>query len=64
MSHIQKATAAAVALTVTLVGATLATAPMTLPASQQAVVRAQQWGAGHFHRIATSVRYAASSARA
>jgi hypothetical protein len=64
MGHIQKATATVVALTITLVGATLVTAPMTLPASQQVVAHAHQWSAGHLHRIADDLRYAASSARA
>jgi hypothetical protein len=64
MNHIQKATAAAMALTLTLVGSTLATAPMTLPASQQAVAHVHQWSASHLHRIGTDLRYAASSARA
>lgn len=63
MSHIQKATAAVIALTLTLVGATLATAPMTLPDSQQAVARAHQWSAGHLHHIADGLRNVASSAR-
>jgi len=64
MSHVQKATAAAIALTLTLVGSTLVTAPMTLPASQQVVARAHQWSAGHLHRFATGLRHAASSVRA
>lgn len=64
MNHIQRATATAVALTITLVGATLVTAPMTLPASEQVVTHAHQWSAGHLHRIASDLRYAASSARA
>ena len=64
MSHIQKATAAAIALTITLVGATLVSAPMALADSQQVVVHAHQWSAGHLHRIAADLRYVASSARA
>jgi hypothetical protein len=64
MSHIQKVTATAIALTITLVGATLVTAPMTLPDSQQVVAHAHQWGAGHLHHIAADLRYAALSARA
>lgn len=63
MSNVQKVTTTAVALVITLVGATLVTAPMSLPASQQAVVHAQRWSTGHFHRIATDLRYAAASAR-
>lgn len=64
MSHIQKATATVIALTITLVGATLVTAPMTLPDSRQAVAHAHQWSAGHLHRFAADLRYAATSARA
>ena len=64
MSQVQKATAAALALTITLVGATLVTAPLALPDSQQVVAHAHQWSAGHFHRIAAGLRYVASSARA
>jgi hypothetical protein len=59
MSHIQKATAAAIALTLTLAGATLATAPLTLPTSQQAVAHAHQWSAGHLRRFASGLRYIA-----
>ena len=64
MSHIQKATAAAIALTITLVGATLVTAPVALADSQQVVTQAHQWSAGHLHRIATDLQYATSYARA
>ena len=64
MNSIQKATASAIALTITLVGAALVTAPITLPGSRQVVTHAHEWSAGHFHRIATDLRYAASSARA
>lgn len=64
MSHIHKATTAAIALCISLVGATLVTAPMTLPDSQHVMAQAHQWSAGHFHRIAADLRYAASSARA
>lgn len=64
MSHIQKATAVAIAFTITLVGATLATAPLSLPDSQQAVAHAHQWSADHLHRITADLRHAASSARA
>lgn len=63
MNRIQKATAAAIALTITLVGATLVTAPVALADSQQVVAQAQHWGAGHLHRVATDLRHAASSAR-
>jgi hypothetical protein len=62
MSHSQKATAAAIALCINLVGATLVTAPMTLPDSQHVVAQAQQWGAGHVHRLAADLRYTAASA--
>lgn len=61
MSRMQKATATAVALAITLVGATLVTAPMTLPATQNAVAHAHEWSAQHLHRIAAHLRYAASS---
>lgn len=64
MSHVQKAAAAAFALTISLVGATLVTAPMTLPDSQHVVAQAHQWSAKHVHRIAASLRYAAASVRA
>lgn len=64
MSQIQKATAVAIALTITLVGATLVTAPMSLPDSQHAVAHAHQWSADHLHRITADLRHAASSARA
>jgi hypothetical protein len=64
MNRIQKTTAAAIALAITLVGATLVSAPMALADSQQIVANAHQWSAGQFHRIATDLRDAASSARA
>ncbi|MGH8318138.1 MAG: hypothetical protein ACREUL_09205 [Steroidobacteraceae bacterium] len=64
MVHIQKATAAAFALTITLVGATLVTAPLALADSQQLVAQGHQWSVSHLHHIATDLRYAASSARA
>jgi hypothetical protein len=64
MSHVQKATASAIALAITLLGATLVTAPMALPGTEQMVAHAHQWSAGHVHRIAAGLRYAASSARA
>ena len=64
MSHIQKITTSAIALAITLVGATLVTAPMTLTDSQQAVAHAHQWSAGHLHRIAADLQYVASSTRA
>jgi hypothetical protein len=64
MSHVQKATAAVIALTISLVGSTLVTAPITLPASQHAVAQAHQWSATHVHQIAVSLRYAAASVRA
>jgi hypothetical protein len=64
MGQIHKATAAAIALTITLMGATLATAPMTLPDSQRAVQHAHQWSTMHLHHLAADLRYAASTARA
>lgn len=64
MNPVQKATTAAIALSITLVGATLVTAPMALPASQQVVAQAHLWSSGHLHRIAAGLRYAASYTRA
>lgn len=64
MGQIQKATAAAVALTITLMGATLVTAPMTLPDSQRVVAHAHQWSAARLHHIAADLRYVAASTRA
>lgn len=64
MNHILKSTAAALALTITLVGAPLVSAPMSLRDSQQVVAHAHQWSAGHFHRLASELRSVASSARA
>lgn len=61
MNRLQKATASAIALTITLVGATLVTAPMTLPGTHSAVAHAHQWSAGHLHRIAAGLRYAAAT---
>jgi len=61
MNAIQKATAAAMALTITLVGATLATAPLTLPASQQVVSHAYHWSSSHHHVLASDQRAAVSS---
>jgi hypothetical protein len=63
MNHIQKATAAAIALTITLVGATLVNAPMALADSQQVVAHAHQGNADHLHRLAAELRHAASSVR-
>jgi hypothetical protein len=63
MNHIQKSTAAAIALTITLVGAPLVSAPMSLRDSQQVVAQAHQWSAGHLHRLAVELRNAASSTR-
>jgi hypothetical protein len=64
MGHIQKATAAAIALTITLVGSTLAVAPMARADSQQIMARAHHWSASHFHRLAADLPSASSSARA
>jgi len=64
MSRVQKATASAIALTITLVGAVLVTAPLALPASQQVVAHAHHWSADRFHRVASDLRYTASSVRA
>jgi hypothetical protein len=64
MRYIQKATTAAVALTITLVGATFVTAPLAIPDSQPVVAHAHQWSATHLHHIASDLRYVALSARA
>lgn len=63
MGQIQKVTAAAIALTITLMGATLVTAPMTLADSQRVAAHAHHWSATRFHHIAADLRYAALSAR-
>lgn len=63
MGRIQKATAAALALTITLVGSTLAIAPMARADSQQVVMSAHDWSASHLHRAAVTLRSVASSAR-
>jgi len=63
MSRIQKATAAAIALAITLVGSMLAIAPMARADSQQVVAHAHDWSATHLHRAAAVLRSTASSAR-
>jgi hypothetical protein len=63
MGQIQKAAVAAIALTITLMGATLVTAPMTLADSQRVVAHAHQWSASRLHHIAADLRYAAASGR-
>jgi hypothetical protein len=63
MGRIQKATAAALALTITLVGSTLAIAPIARADSRQVVTRAHDWSATQLHRAAVTLRSAASSAR-
>jgi len=63
MNRIQKATVAAIALTITLVGATLTTAPLALADSQQVVARAHHWSSVELHRFASIRRQPASSAR-
>lgn len=60
MNRIQKATAIAAALTISLVGATLVTAPMTLADSQHVVLQAHQWSANHVHHIANGLRHVVS----
>jgi hypothetical protein len=62
MSHIQKAAVAAIALTITLAGATLAGAPMALADSQQVMARAHDWSASHLHRLTADRRSPPSSA--
>jgi hypothetical protein len=64
MNRIQKATVAAIALTITLVGATLITAPLALADTQQLVARAHHWSAVELHRLAAIPENADSSARA
>ncbi len=63
MNGVQKVTAAALALTITLSGATLATSPVTLADSRQMIARAHDWSASHLYRLAAVVRLALSSAR-
>ena len=63
MNAIQKVTTAAMALTITLVGATLVTAPLTLSASQQVVSRAYHWSSTHHYFLASDQRVAQSSAQ-
>jgi len=58
MNPFRKTTAAAIALAITLAGATLVSAPMALADSHQVVASAHQWSAGHFHRIAADLRSA------
>jgi len=59
MSHIQKATAVATALAISLVGATLVTAPITFADSPHVVAQAHQWSANQVHRIAAGLRHVA-----
>jgi len=61
MSCIQKAAAAAIALTITLAGATVAVAPMALADSQQVIARAHDWSASHLHRLTADRRSSPSS---
>jgi hypothetical protein len=63
MNRIQKVTVAAIALTITLVGATLTTAPLALADSQQVVARAHHWSSVELHRFASRQK-TGSSARA
>ena len=63
MRNFQKTTAAAIALAITLVGATFVSAPMALADSQHVAANAQQWSTGHLHRIAADLRHAAAAAR-
>lgn len=62
MGRIQKATAAAIALTITLVGATLAVAPMAFADSPQVATHAYHW-ARALPRHATDLRSDASPER-
>jgi hypothetical protein len=63
MGRIQKATAAALALTITLVGSTLAIAPIARADSRQVATHAHEWSASHLLHAAVTVRSGASSAR-
>lgn len=63
MNRIQKATAAAMALTITLVGSTLVTAPLVLADSQQAVTRAHHWSSSHLRLASSHLHFMASSQR-
>lgn len=63
MGRIQKATAAALALTITLVGSTLASGPMARADCRHVVTSAHDWSASHLHRAAVSLRSVASPAR-
>jgi 1,4-dihydroxy-2-naphthoyl-CoA synthase len=64
MKRIQKAAAAALALTITLTGATFAVAPMALADSKPVIARVHGWSASHLHHLAADLRAASSSARA
>jgi hypothetical protein len=51
MSPIRKAAAAAIALAITLTGATFAVAPMALADSQQLAAHARGWSATYLPRL-------------
>lgn len=63
MVRIQKVTAAALALTITLVGSTLAIAPMARADSRQVATSAHDWSASHLHRAAVTLRSVTSPVR-
>lgn len=64
MGHIHKAAAAALALAITLAGATLAAAPMVLADFQSVAAPARDGSAGQLREMAADPQPAASSARA
>jgi len=64
MSHIRNAAAAAIALAITLTGATFVVAPMALADSQQIAAHAHAWSATHLARLQAGVRGSSTAARA
>jgi hypothetical protein len=63
MGHIQKATAAGLALIITLAGATLAVAPLALADFQPVAARAFDGSAIQFYGLAADPRPTAASTR-
>jgi hypothetical protein len=63
MSHIRNAAAAAIALAITLTGATFVVAPMALADSRQIVAHVHGWSVAHLPRLEAGVRGSSSSAR-
>ena len=64
MSPIRNAAAAAIALAITLTGATFVVAPMALADAQQIIAHVHGWSATHLPRLEAAVRGPSSSARA